>query len=176
MQIKCWISCQELFFSFFLFIEMLYIWHWPPLIWAKMSSFVKYLTSQLSPKSLCKLESDVDNKNLKIWTRREIFFSSREIYKVLGTHSIYFHMINWWYLCCFFNEHNANMLCHFQMYVYGRPAVLTKPVIFATAFMSFFSVVIALFKVNYLSSYHLLKNRNKTISEINIKNLMSSSW
>ncbi|XP_011079285.1 homogentisate phytyltransferase 1, chloroplastic isoform X1 [Sesamum indicum] len=35
---------------------------------------------------------------------------------------------------------------HVQMYVYGRPAVLTKPVIFATAFMSFFSVVIALFK------------------------------
>ncbi|PIN08604.1 homogentisate phytyltransferase [Handroanthus impetiginosus] len=35
---------------------------------------------------------------------------------------------------------------HVQMHVYGRPAVLTKPVIFATAFMSFFSVVIALFK------------------------------
>ncbi|KAL0334395.1 UNVERIFIED_CONTAM: Homogentisate phytyltransferase 1, chloroplastic [Sesamum angustifolium] len=35
---------------------------------------------------------------------------------------------------------------HIQMYVYGRPALLTKPVIFATAFMSFFSVVIALFK------------------------------
>lgn len=34
------------------------------------------------------------------------------------------------------------------MSVYGRPAVLTRPVIFATAFMSFFSVVIALFKVN----------------------------
>lgn len=40
-------------------------------------------------------DSDVDNKNLKIWTRREIFFSSREIYKVLVTHSIYFHIINW---------------------------------------------------------------------------------
>ncbi|KAH6828615.1 homogentisate phytyltransferase 1 [Perilla frutescens var. hirtella] len=35
---------------------------------------------------------------------------------------------------------------HIQMYVYGRPAILTKSVIFATAFMSFFSVVIALFK------------------------------
>ncbi|KAG8372360.1 hypothetical protein BUALT_Bualt12G0058000 [Buddleja alternifolia] len=35
---------------------------------------------------------------------------------------------------------------HVQMYVYGRTAVFTKPVIFATAFMSFFSVVIALFK------------------------------
>ncbi|GFP96910.1 probable homogentisate phytyltransferase 1 chloroplastic [Phtheirospermum japonicum] len=35
---------------------------------------------------------------------------------------------------------------HIQMSVYGRPAVLSKPVIFATAFMSFFSVVIALFK------------------------------
>ncbi|CAA0833184.1 Homogentisate phytyltransferase 1- chloroplastic [Striga hermonthica] len=35
---------------------------------------------------------------------------------------------------------------HVQMNVYGRPAVLSKPVFFATAFMSFFSVVIALFK------------------------------
>ncbi|KAK4485578.1 hypothetical protein RD792_008221 [Penstemon davidsonii] len=35
---------------------------------------------------------------------------------------------------------------HVQMYVYGRPAVFAKPVVFATAFMSFFSVVIALFK------------------------------
>lgn len=35
---------------------------------------------------------------------------------------------------------------HVQMHVFGRPAILTKPVIFATAFMSFFSVVIALFK------------------------------
>ncbi|KAK6127072.1 hypothetical protein DH2020_039184 [Rehmannia glutinosa] len=43
-------------------------------------------------------------------------------------------------------QHHTDMICHFQMYVYGRPAVLTKPVIFATAFMSFFSVVIALFK------------------------------
>ncbi|CAA3032268.1 homogentisate phytyltransferase 1, chloroplastic [Olea europaea subsp. europaea] len=32
------------------------------------------------------------------------------------------------------------------MHVYGRPAVFSKSVIFATAFMSFFSVVIALFK------------------------------
>ncbi|KAL6965229.1 hypoxanthine-guanine phosphoribosyltransferase, partial [Sarracenia purpurea var. burkii] len=31
-------------------------------------------------------------------------------------------------------------------YVYRRPAVFSRPVIFATAFMSFFSVVIALFK------------------------------
>ncbi|XP_073305044.1 homogentisate phytyltransferase 1, chloroplastic isoform X1 [Primulina huaijiensis] len=35
---------------------------------------------------------------------------------------------------------------HIQMFVFGRPAVFAKPVIFATAFMSFFSVVIALFK------------------------------
>lgn len=35
---------------------------------------------------------------------------------------------------------------HIQSYVYGRPATLTKPLIFATAFMCFFSVVIALFK------------------------------
>ncbi|XP_073305052.1 homogentisate phytyltransferase 1, chloroplastic isoform X2 [Primulina huaijiensis] len=33
-----------------------------------------------------------------------------------------------------------------NMFVFGRPAVFAKPVIFATAFMSFFSVVIALFK------------------------------
>ncbi|KAK4392604.1 Homogentisate phytyltransferase 1, chloroplastic [Sesamum angolense] len=39
---------------------------------------------------------------------------------------------------------------HIQMYVYGRPALLTKPVMFATAFMSFFSVVIALFKVFWI--------------------------
>ncbi|CAH9099389.1 unnamed protein product [Cuscuta europaea] len=35
---------------------------------------------------------------------------------------------------------------HIQTHVYGRPAVFSKPLIFATAFMSFFSVVIALFK------------------------------
>ncbi|XP_057497933.1 homogentisate phytyltransferase 1, chloroplastic-like [Actinidia eriantha] len=35
---------------------------------------------------------------------------------------------------------------HIQTYVYRRPAVFSRPVIFATAFMSFFSVVIALFK------------------------------
>ncbi|CAK9162257.1 unnamed protein product [Ilex paraguariensis] len=35
---------------------------------------------------------------------------------------------------------------HMQTFVYGRSAVFSKPVIFATAFMSFFSVVIALFK------------------------------
>lgn len=35
---------------------------------------------------------------------------------------------------------------HVQTYVYGRQAIFTKPVIFATGFMSFFSVVIALFK------------------------------
>lgn len=36
---------------------------------------------------------------------------------------------------------------NFQTHVYRRPAVFSKPLIFATAFMSFFSVVIALFKV-----------------------------
>ncbi|ESR66573.1 hypothetical protein CICLE_v10008442mg [Citrus x clementina] len=36
---------------------------------------------------------------------------------------------------------------HMQTHVYRRPAVFSKPLIFATAFMSFFSVVIALFKV-----------------------------
>lgn len=35
---------------------------------------------------------------------------------------------------------------HIQTYVFRRPAVFSRPVIFATAFMSFFSVVIALFK------------------------------
>ncbi|XVF34177.1 hypothetical protein REPUB_Repub18cG0036000 [Reevesia pubescens] len=35
---------------------------------------------------------------------------------------------------------------HIQTHVFSRPAILSKPVIFATAFMSFFSVVIALFK------------------------------
>nr|AEZ53107.1 aromatic prenyltransferase [Epimedium acuminatum] len=35
---------------------------------------------------------------------------------------------------------------HIQTFVYRRPAILTRPLIFATAFMSFFSVVIALFK------------------------------
>ncbi|KAI5675309.1 hypothetical protein M9H77_06259 [Catharanthus roseus] len=35
---------------------------------------------------------------------------------------------------------------HIQTHVYARPAFFSKPVIFATAFMSFFSVVIALFK------------------------------
>ncbi|KAG9150743.1 hypothetical protein Leryth_002905 [Lithospermum erythrorhizon] len=35
---------------------------------------------------------------------------------------------------------------HIQTFVYGRPAAFSKSVIFATAFMSFFSVVIALFK------------------------------
>nr|GMD74281.1 homogentisate phytyltransferase 1, chloroplastic [Ipomoea batatas] len=35
---------------------------------------------------------------------------------------------------------------HIQTHVYGRPVAFSKPVMFATAFMSFFSVVIALFK------------------------------
>jgi len=35
---------------------------------------------------------------------------------------------------------------HIQSSVYRRPAILTKPLVFATAFMCFFSVVIALFK------------------------------
>ncbi|KAK7291879.1 hypothetical protein RIF29_07384 [Crotalaria pallida] len=35
---------------------------------------------------------------------------------------------------------------HMQIYVYKRPVVFSRPLIFATAFMSFFSVVIALFK------------------------------
>lgn len=35
---------------------------------------------------------------------------------------------------------------HMQTFVFRRPAVFTRPLIFATAFMSFFSVVIALFK------------------------------
>ncbi|KAG2692079.1 hypothetical protein I3760_08G035700 [Carya illinoinensis] len=35
---------------------------------------------------------------------------------------------------------------HIQTHVYKRPAVFSRPLIFATAFMSFFSVVIALFK------------------------------
>jgi homogentisate phytyltransferase/homogentisate geranylgeranyltransferase len=35
---------------------------------------------------------------------------------------------------------------HIQSSVYRRPAILTKPLVFATAFMCFFAVVIALFK------------------------------
>ncbi|KAJ4958885.1 hypothetical protein NE237_025996 [Protea cynaroides] len=35
---------------------------------------------------------------------------------------------------------------HIQQYVFGRPAVLTKSVLFATVFMCFFTAVIALFK------------------------------
>ncbi|KAK8543299.1 hypothetical protein V6N12_015857 [Hibiscus sabdariffa] len=35
---------------------------------------------------------------------------------------------------------------HIQTHVFSRPAVFSKPLIFATAFMSFFSIVIALFK------------------------------
>lgn len=35
---------------------------------------------------------------------------------------------------------------HMQTFVFGRPANFSRPLIFATAFMSFFSVVIALFK------------------------------
>jgi homogentisate phytyltransferase/homogentisate geranylgeranyltransferase len=35
---------------------------------------------------------------------------------------------------------------HVQTFVFGRAAIFPKPVIFATGFMSFFSVVIALFK------------------------------
>ncbi|KAM5553813.1 homogentisate phytyltransferase 1, chloroplastic [Rosa sericea] len=35
---------------------------------------------------------------------------------------------------------------HMQTHVYKRPAAFSRPLIFATAFMSFFSVVIALFK------------------------------
>ena len=41
----------------------------------------------------------------------------------------------------------------FQTFVFRRPALLSKPVIFATAFMTFFSVVIALFKVNVFTWY-----------------------
>uniref|UniRef100_A0A1D1YFU5 Putative homogentisate phytyltransferase 1, chloroplastic n=1 Tax=Anthurium amnicola TaxID=1678845 RepID=A0A1D1YFU5_9ARAE len=35
---------------------------------------------------------------------------------------------------------------HMQTFVFSRPVIVTRPLIFATAFMSFFSVVIALFK------------------------------
>ncbi|KAM0933777.1 putative homogentisate phytyltransferase [Dioscorea sansibarensis] len=35
---------------------------------------------------------------------------------------------------------------HIQTFVFRRPAIFSRPLIFATAFMSFFSVVIALFK------------------------------
>ncbi|XP_038992946.1 homogentisate phytyltransferase 1, chloroplastic-like [Hibiscus syriacus] len=37
---------------------------------------------------------------------------------------------------------------HIQTHVFSRPIIFSKPLIFATAFMSFFSVVIALSKVN----------------------------
>eukprot|EP00250_Pteridium_aquilinum_P017092 c2344_g1_i1 orf=446-1657(-) len=35
---------------------------------------------------------------------------------------------------------------HMQSFVFGRAAILTKPLVFATGFMCFFSIVIALFK------------------------------
>lgn len=41
----------------------------------------------------------------------------------------------------------ANSCNNVQTHVYKRPPVFSRPLIFATAFMSFFSVVIALFKV-----------------------------
>ncbi|KAL0920167.1 hypothetical protein M5K25_009284 [Dendrobium thyrsiflorum] len=37
---------------------------------------------------------------------------------------------------------------HIQTFVFRRPASFSKPLIFATAFMAFFSIVIALFKLN----------------------------
>lgn len=46
---------------------------------------------------------------------------------------------------------NTNMIGNFQTHVYGRPAMFSRALIFATAFMSFFSVVIALFKVTVFS-------------------------
>lgn len=57
----------------------------------------------------------------------------------------------------FLNRIQLNVFCHFQTYVFGRPGILTKPVIFATAFMSFFSVVIALFKVDlfFISEFYI---------------------
>lgn len=39
--------------------------------------------------------------------------------------------------------------------MYKRPVVFSRPLIFATAFMSFFSVVIALFKVVKASSFFM---------------------
>lgn len=45
---------------------------------------------------------------------------------------------------------DPNVFNNVQTYVFGRTAVFSRPVIFATAFMSFFSVVIALFKVKIL--------------------------
>ncbi|CAA2991706.1 homogentisate phytyltransferase 1, chloroplastic [Olea europaea subsp. europaea] len=51
----------------------------------------------------------------------------------------------------FFYRYQFYSSCHWTenfitMHVYGRPAVFSKSLIFATAFMSFFSVVVALFK------------------------------
>ena len=48
---------------------------------------------------------------------------------------------------------STNACFNFQTHVYKRPAVFSRPLIFATAFMSFFSVVIALFKVNSSFQY-----------------------
>ncbi|KAG1364122.1 hypothetical protein COCNU_11G009490 [Cocos nucifera] len=41
---------------------------------------------------------------------------------------------------------------HMQTFVFRRPASISRPLIFATAFMSFFSVVIALFKLTMMIS------------------------
>ena len=51
-------------------------------------------------------------------------------------------------LCCLFPESCPNCLSIiYQTFVFRRPAMFSRPLIFATGFMTFFSVVIALFKV-----------------------------
>ena len=51
-------------------------------------------------------------------------------------------------LGCLFPESYPNSLSIiYQTFVFRRPAMFSRPLIFATGFMTFFSVVIALFKV-----------------------------
>lgn len=62
------------------------------------------------------------------------------------------HIINQWLVAwctlIFIFYVIVYLFVYSQTFVFRRPAIFSRPLIFATAFMSFFSVVIALFKVN----------------------------
>lgn len=68
---------------------------------------------------------------------------------------------------------DPNVFNNVQTYVFGRPAVFSRPVIFATAFMSFFSVVIALFKVKFLITLSFSKWAGRGFM---IDHLKSVAW
>ena len=52
-----------------------------------------------------------------------------------------------YYNCQMLFDLRSTLNCYFQTFVFRRPVIFSRSLIFATAFMSFFSVVIALFKV-----------------------------